>query len=134
MRDNNWLLEKTKLLWNQYFNDIRLNNEIVVLFGRRNKRVLGSIKLELKARITLIRVNGYFRDEKIPEELVMATLAHEIAHYAHGFSTAGKRMYRYPHQGGVVSRELKKRNLGELEKETKKWLKKNWNEYLKNSQ
>jgi len=131
IRNNKWLLKITRELWQEHFSDIPIQNDVVVLFSRYNKRVLGSIKYEPKTKKTLIRLSSHFRGNKIPLYVLRATLAHEIAHYAHGFSSPHKRMYRYPHQGGVIKKELERRGLGRLEKESKKWLKANWENYLK---
>ncbi|MCX6812809.1 MAG: hypothetical protein NTW79_04330, partial [Candidatus Berkelbacteria bacterium] len=36
---------------------------------------------------TTIIINGFFRDEEIPEFVVDAVIAHELSHYAHGFNS-----------------------------------------------
>lgn len=131
MRDNQWLLEIIRHLWQKYFGDIPIKNTILVLFSRPNKRVLGSIKYNRKSKVTEIRITAYFKDEFIPLKVVQATLAHEIVHYTHGFSAPGKKLYRYPHQGGIITQELRHRGLSHLEKESKQWLKENWQNYLK---
>jgi len=131
MRDNFLLLENTRRLWRQYFSDLPVKNDILVLFGRRNKRVLGSIKYNREKQTTCIRLNGHFKNEKIPSYIIYATIVHELVHYFHGFSQPQQKLYRYPHRGGVITKELRKRNLDELEKKTKIWLKKNWLQYLK---
>ena len=131
MRDNRSLVKMTRILWRKYFSNIPIKNNILVFFSRHNKRVLGSIKYDRQKRTTSIRLNGYFQDETIPLYVVIATLAHEMAHYAHGFSSPRRRLYRYPHEGGIVRRELLQRNLGILEKASRKWLKENWMNYLK---
>lgn len=130
MRDNHWLLQETKRLWCQYFPDRHFHNKIIVFFSRKNRRVLGSIKYDQRKNTTLIRINGYFRSENIPPYVVCNTLAHELVHYVHGFSSPQAQRYRYPHQGGVVSREIAARGLGTLEKKSKKWLKQNWPKFL----
>jgi len=123
----------TRILWQKYFSDVPIQSKILVFFSRRNKRVLGSIKYDRRSRTTFIRLNGHFRDEMIPLYVIIATLAHEIAHYVHGFSSPRNQLYHYPHEGGIVRRELFQRNLGILEKASKKWLKKNWIDYLNRS-
>ena len=132
MRDNQWLLQITKELWHNHFTDILVKNRILVLFSRRNKRVMGSIKYDRQTKTTYLRINGYFKNEQIPLQVIQATIAHEIAHYAHGFSAPTKKLYRYPHQGGIIREELTQRDLAALEKKSKAWLKKNWLDFLKN--
>lgn len=131
MRDNQWLLQVTKNLWRQHFADREIANHILVFFTRRNRRTLGSIKYDRRKHLTLIRVNGHFRKAKIPQYVVRATLAHEIVHYVHGFSSPKRQLYRHPHAGGVIRKEMSKRDLAVLEMRAKRWLKRNWPRILK---
>ena len=63
-----------------------------------------------------------FKDEKIPTAVVDHTLAHELVHYAHGFSSKKTRLHKYPHAGGVVQREMEERGVGHLNKAYKAWV------------
>lgn len=63
-----------------------------------------------------------FAKESVPVGVVRYTIAHELCHYAHGFSSTNKRLFRYPHHGGIVNRELKERGAEELVGEFKRWL------------
>lgn len=130
MRDNQWLLQTTKRLWRTYFQDTHPANNVVVLFSRRNRRVMGSIKYDPKTKNTYLRINGHFRNPTIPQYVVEATIAHEIVHYLHGFSSPQNQRYLYPHQNGVVKRELLERGLSNLEKKAKTWLKQQWTKFL----
>lgn len=60
---------------------------------------------------------------RIPTEVVDHTLAHELVHYAHGFSSRRTRLHKYPHAGGVVQKEMEKRGMGNLIKSYKEWIK-----------
>jgi hypothetical protein len=40
------------------------------------------------------------------------------------------RKYRYPHHGGVVSRELSARGLGVENKRATKWMRQNWHSLI----
>ena len=51
------------------------------------------------------------------------TIAHELCHYTHGFSSPHERLHKYPHNGGVVKRELEDRNLHHLVKAYAQWVK-----------
>ena len=64
-----------------------------------------------------------FKDEKIPVEVVDHTIAHELCHYAHGFSSPKTRLHKYPHHGGIIKKELEARNLHQLVKAYRLWLK-----------
>lgn len=111
-----------------YFNDVKGHRDLVdISFGRRAKTRLGSIKQTggLKKR-SIITINGLFRDEAIPEEIINATIAHELCHFVHGFSSPLPQLASHPHQGGIVDKELKGRGLGDLLTFQKKWLKTEW--------
>ena len=132
-RDNRWLKSRLQFLWQRYFADVPLANNVVVKFGQQAKTRLGSIKFgrEKENPNTIITINGYFQDPQIPEFVIDGVLAHELAHYAHGFFSPHNQYHLYPHQGGVVRRELVDRGLKDLLQLEKKWIKNNWVKYLK---
>jgi len=148
MRDDEWLSEKMYNLWESHFEDVPRLNVVVIKFGKRSKRQLGCIgwlgnktkKIEKMLskeggadhdKVTLINITSYFKDESIPEEIVIGTIAHEMCHYAHGFNSPLKQIYDHPHKGGLIRKEFQKRGLIEVHKYSKKWLKLNWSNYLK---
>lgn len=150
MRDNIWLEEKLNKIWQTYFSDVPRENEVIIKFGCKARTRLGSIRsakskeYEIKKNInkpraprpapnTLIMITGYFKDETVPEYIIDLTIAHELCHYAHGFSSPLPQLYKYPHQGGLVDKELEKRGLlRELQKQ-KKWLKLEWPKIIENN-
>ena len=137
MRDTRWLVERTKYLLERHFPDVKLGNNLVVKFGRRAKTRLGSIKYgraEREHPNTIITLTGYFQDEKVPDYVVDATIAHELSHYTHGFFSPRERLHRHPHHGGVVKREMLDRGLEDMLKLQKIWLKENWVKFIKESQ
>lgn len=160
LRNNQWLKEKFIYLWKRYFSDIDIKNNIIIKFGRPTKTRLGSIKPGIKSefgrqkwvasatptfcrgkahifcqqtrdKYSIITINGHFQNSEIPEFVVEAVIAHEFMHYAHGFASPHQQAFRHPHQGGVVTWDLKERGLGDIVKLEKSWIKKNWKEYLK---
>lgn len=148
MRDNKWLEEKMYELWENYFVDTPRKNRVIIKFGNKSKRQLGCIKWVTHKtrgisklinddedyddeRISLIIVTSHFKDERIPEDIVIATIAHEMCHYTHGFNSPLNQIYDHPHKGGVIRKEMDKRGLGELYRKANKWLKQNWGDYLK---
>jgi len=148
MRDNKWLEDKMWFLLENHFADVPVKNDIQISFGRRAKQRLGSIKRRESRKVvnvfspfrqdkgespSIITITGYFKDPKVPDFIVISTIAHELAHYAHGFSSPLEQRFEHPHLGGVVHKELEKRGLGEMQKEAKKWLRKNWRVYLRSS-
>ena len=125
MRDHNWLKAQLEYLLHNYFSDVKISNPIEIRFGREAKYRFGSIKLlkprglksirllkALKNRApakSIITITSMFARENIPVHVVQYTIAHELTHYAHGFSSYNKRMFKHPHHGGVVNSELARR-------------------------
>lgn len=146
MRDNNWLKAELQNLLKKYFSEVKITNPIEIRFGREAKYRFGSIKLMKGSRGTrgirrqfsifnhrlsiskgpaksIITITSMFRNQNIPVEVVEHTIAHELCHYAHGFSSTNKRLFKFPHHGGIVDAELKRRGAGDLITAYKKWLK-----------
>ena len=147
-RTNKWLVDKLYYIWENYFADVPRKNLVVIKFGRSSRSQLGSIKwatnrTRIKGlmknkdlqnfykaqddkRITVITVTQKFKKLEIPDYVVESTIAHELCHYVHGFSSPLKQIYRNPHQGGVIKKELSRRGFGEIHKKAKIGLKKYW--------
>ena len=147
MRDDQWLAEKMYELWENNFEDVPRLNHVVIKFSKRAKRQLGCIgwldnrtkRIERilstvgdadVERVSLINITGYFKDEAIPEQVILGTIAHEMCHYAHGFNSPLQQIYDHPHKGGVIRKEMQKRGLGDIYKFSRRWLKDNWRNYL----
>lgn len=122
-RDNNWLLSRLDDIWSNHFDDVTQDNPVVIKFGRYSKYRLGSIKLNRRTKTSLITITGMFKNESISQEVVDHTIAHELVHYAHGFSSQKPRLHKYPHAGGVVNKELKNRGLMKLIHAYRMWVK-----------
>jgi len=139
MRSNGWLKEQLDFLLKNYFSDVPITNPIEIKFGRearyrfgsirlvkpRGLRILGSIR-KLRDRIpqkSVVTITSLFARESIAVDVVRYTIAHELCHYAHGFSSQNRRMFKYPHHGGIVNKELKERGAENLTLAFKKWLK-----------
>lgn len=143
-RDNKWLENRLNSIWQNHFSDVEKINRVYILFGRANKNQLGCIQAKGARRLTrlpgrypkpswwlpesysIITINSLFKNPEVPEEIVDATIAHELVHYSHGFSSPHPQLFRYPHQGSVVTRELIKRGFAKTLQFQKKWLKENW--------
>ncbi|MBU1119781.1 hypothetical protein KKA50_01105 [Patescibacteria group bacterium] len=146
MRDRKYLENLMYDLWEDNFSDIPRKNLVLIKFGKYSKRQLGSIKLaneytKIKSllkknlddydvqddkRVTVITMTKYFQNEIVPEYVVSATIAHELCHYAHGFSSPLEKRFDKPHQGNVINKELAKRGLLDSQRLADKWLKDNW--------
>ena len=153
MRDNLWLKKQLEFLLKKYFSDITITNPIEIKFGREAKYRFGSIRLlrrdreskshrvngfkhrisNLKSQISdlrskvpqksVITITSMFAKDDIPVEVVHHTICHELCHYAHGFSSTNKRLFKYPHHGGIVNKELERCGAKHLILVFKKWLK-----------
>jgi hypothetical protein len=123
MRDDVWLLSRLDHLWSNYFSDVEQVNRVFIKFGRFSRFRLGSIKLDHRTNNSHISITSMFQDESIPEAVVDHTIAHELSHYAHGFSSPLKRAHKHPHRGGVVRREMAERGLEHLYDAYQDWLK-----------
>lgn len=137
MRDDKWLFQQLDEVWETFFPDMVQDNDVRIIWGRRARQRLGSIGRDMKQEQagaahpgTVITINSLFKDEQIPEYVVQATIAHELAHYAHGFHSPLERKFDKPHEGGIVHKELDDRGARKLEVMSKKWLKENWRDYL----
>ncbi len=139
-RDNEWLRELLAGMWYRHFSDIDQPNDVVIKFGRPAATRLGSIKWGRKPvkhpdgtvqRRSIITITGYFKDPAIPDDVVRAVVAHELSHYAHGFSSPLYQKYNHPHKGGVVDKEIRARGLGEALTLHKRWMREHWEAYLR---
>lgn len=146
MRDNSYLENLLYDIWENHFCDVARLNLVTIKYGKHSKRQLGSIRLikdvdtfnryvkkyklskELfeDTSVSLINITRYFTYDFVPEYVIKSTIAHELCHYTHGFSSPLEKKFKYPHQGGIVKKELKKRGLGKIHEDSKKWLKDNW--------
>ena len=122
LRDNKWLLYRLDTLWSKHFSDISQVNPLFVRFGRYSKFRLGSIRLDKKTDKSFITITGMFKNMRIPQEVIDHTLAHELVHYTHGFSSKRTRLHKYPHAGGVVNKEMRSRGMGYLLAAYKEWI------------
>ena len=122
-RDDIWLLSRLDHLWSNFFADVSQDNPIFIKFGRYSKFRLGSIKFDKRNKKSYITITAMFKDINVPVEVVDHTIAHELCHYTHGFSSPKTQMHKYPHSGGVIQRELAERNLQHLSKAYSQWIK-----------
>jgi hypothetical protein len=98
---------------------------MIIKFKGKWKNKFGHIK-RLKNKDTEIVINSLFQDSKVPEYIINLTIAHELVHYMHGFNSPHKQMFKHPHKGNIVNKELKKRGYEGLLKLERKWFKDEW--------
>lgn len=123
MRDDKWLLARLDDIWSRHFSDVAQINPVFIRFGRYAKLRFGSIRLDRRTKKTYIIISGMFKDLRFPQEIVDHTIAHELCHYAHGFSSPHKRLHKFPHEGGIIKNELEDRGLIHLYKAYRDWIK-----------
>jgi len=123
-RDNAWLEQRLKLLWDNYYYDAPQGYPIRATFGRQAQYRYGSIFSH--GRECRILINGLFAHPDVPEFVVDATIAHELAHYVHGYGSGLKKLHSHPHRGGVIDKEMAKRGCMFLEDGAGEWRRENW--------
>lgn len=123
MRDDAWLLSRLDYLWTEYFSDVPQINPVFIKFGRYSRLRLGSIKLEPASNKTYITITGMFKNMAIPQVVIDHTIVHELCHYVHGFSSPHRRLHRFPHEGGVIKKEMENRGLIQLFVAYREWIK-----------
>ena len=124
MRDNYWLGKRLEQIWQLLYPDVPKQNNVNVRFKGKWKNKFGHIAK--KGNDSEIAVNGLFKNELVPEYIIDITLAHELAHYSHGFNSPLPRKFKYPHKNNVVNRELLKRGFGHWIRMERSFLKKDW--------
>ena len=125
MRNQEWLQQRLDRVWQSVFPEVERKNNVIIKFKGKWKNKFGHIKL-LKDKTTEIAINSLFKNEEVPEFMIDLTIAHELVHYMHGFQSPHPKMFKYPHQGGIVNKELKKRGLASLIKQEKSFTKNDW--------
>jgi hypothetical protein len=130
MRDDHWLNQRLKEIWEFLFPEVPKPNLVIAKFKGKWKNKFGHIK-GIKNKNTEIAINGIFQDPIVPEFIIDLTLAHELIHYMHGFHSPLPRQYKHPHAGGIVTRELKKRGFEHLMKKEKIWIRNTWPQIIK---
>lgn len=126
-RDQKWLEECYQNLLTNHFPDLPKGYPIRVCFGSPAKNRFGSISA--RNGVSIIRLNGLFTDPELPLYVVQETLAHELAHYVHGFGSGLPKRYEHPHMGGVVEQELFQRGLEETHHLAEAWRKAHWRNF-----
>jgi hypothetical protein len=140
MRNNKWLKSIAQEIWFKYFSDISPTNDLRVKFGKRARWQLGCIRQSLKGGFaprahpegspSIVTINGHFKNPLVPQYVVESILAHEFIHYLAGFSSSRPKLFRYPHRGGIIGREMRRRGLDEIERKQKEWIDKNWKKII----
>ncbi len=123
VRDLNIYLD---LIWQRYFADVPRANDVQIAYCRPWKSRLGLIRMSLDNAISFIGINMLLKHKDVPEDVLVATIAHELVHYAHGFGSPLPRLYEHPHANNVVDKELERRNLGEQLRICNEWIDEQW--------
>lgn len=121
IRDDKWLISRLDDIWTKHFPDVPQNNRVFIKFGRFAKLRLGSIKYKRDTKDTIITITPMFKSESVPKSVIDHTIAHELIHYAHGFSSPNPKLHKYPHAGGVIKKEMQVRGM-----EKQFWAYKDW--------
>lgn len=126
-RNQEWLENLLADIWYRYFLDVKQSNHVIIRYGRKAKRRLGSISVDPKdPQTSIITINPIYQDLDVPEYVVVATIVHEMTHYSHGFNSPLEQKHQHPHSGGVIRKEFAERGLEDMYAKQKKWLKAHW--------
>jgi hypothetical protein len=124
LRSEEWLRERMGAIISVYYSDLPDGYPIIIRYGNRARYRFGSIAARNGKSIILI--NRLFSLPEVPAYVVDETIAHELAHYVHGFGSGLPRKYADPHRGGVVDKELARRGLSKVEQASTAWRKLHW--------
>tara|TARA_Y100000310_G_C20700699_1_gene829593 strand:+ start:6957 stop:7478 length:522 start_codon:yes stop_codon:yes gene_type:complete len=124
MRDDEWLDQRFEQLWQLFFPDVEKKN-VYIRWKGKWKNKFGHIENTKDGQIE-IAINKLFKDFRVPEDVIKLTIAHEIVHYSHGFHSHLPKLYKHPHKGGVVDKDLKKRGFTYMIAKEKSWIKREW--------
>ncbi len=113
-------------LWLAHFADVPRANEVQIGYCYPWKSRLGLIRISLDHATTFIGINTLLQHPQVPESVLITTIAHEMAHYVHGFGSPLPRRYKHPHANGVIDKELEQRNLGHHLRNCNEWIDKHW--------
>jgi len=130
VRDQRWLSGQLDYIWDTWFQDVERVTPISIRYVRPWKRRLAVIYLTEDDRRSFIGVNRLLSDSRVPYTVCLVTIAHELAHYTHGFGSHHPRRYRHPHRGNVVQRELTRRGLGAELRFYTEWTNEAWFDFL----
>lgn len=122
-RDPSAYLEE---IWQSYFSDILRVNTVEITYSYPWKRRLGLIRLSLDTLTSFIGLNALLQVSEVPDYVLITTIAHELAHYAHGFGSPLTRRFEHPHANNVVTDELERRGLGATMRLCDAWIDRHW--------
>lgn len=124
LRDHRWLDSRLRDLWQSYYHDAPRCYPIAIEFGPRARYRYGSIySIDKQCHIL---INRLFAHPDVPDYVIEATIAHELAHYVHGYGSGLPKVYRHPHRGGVVEKEMHRRGCLHLEERASVWRRDHW--------
>ena len=129
MRSEEWLKERFQQIWQTFFPEVEQRN-IAIRWKGRWKNKFGHITSKPNKGSEIV-INSFFRDERVPEDVIKLTIAHEIVHYMHGFHSHLPKKYNHPHKGNVVNKELTARGFAYAIKQERQWVKEIWPQLLK---
>ncbi len=113
-------------IWTNNFGDVSRVNTIEIAYCYPWKRRLGLIRLSADNQTSFIGLNSLLQHADVPNSILVVTIAHELAHYTHGFGSPLTRRFAHPHANDVVLHELAQRGLGALLQLSDEWIDRNW--------
>lgn len=133
LRDGQWLGRELERIWASCFDDTPRVNVVQVRFAGGWKNRLGVISLSEDRRTSYVGINALLSLPEVPDCIARITIAHELVHYAHGFGSPLPRLYRHPHRGRIVEKELKARGLRQEYLVYQEWIHSHWYDFYERS-
>ena len=124
MRNDIWLEKRMNQIWELLFPETPKLNNVYIKFHGKWKNKFGHITK--RGDDSYIVINGLFKHDLVPEYIIDITIAHELIHYSHGFNSPLPRLYKHPHKGGIVRKELLKKGFGHLLRKERYFTRKEW--------
>lgn len=118
-------------IWQHYFSDVPYANSVQIAYCRPWKSRLGLIRMSLDCTHSFIGINSLLQHTEVPDTVLVTTIAHELAHYTHGFGSPLPQLYDHPHADNVVDLELERRGLGAALFECNQWIDEQWDSFYK---
>src|SRR3989344_3739984 len=93
MRDDLFLNEELEKIWQSNFSDVERKNNVKIRFKGRWKNKFGHIK-KLKNGDSEIVINGYFRNESVPDFILQLTIKLERKWVKNEWKNIAEREFR----------------------------------------
>lgn len=103
--------------------------KVKIVWGRKAKRVLGSVRLN--KGVSVIRISKYLEDFNVPEYVLQEVILHELIHVKTGYGSVLEKEYQHAHRGGVIRKEMESVGKADIYDLSNNWIKENWYRHIR---